>query len=119
MRPALVLWIVISGCHAAPPVVPAGAATPATAPAFHVPPDVGALVVDADAFARFAGEVRGQLARRGDTDALFVLAMLDALDEHWSAAVVTLDRIAATEPDPNMRAMRGLTLRVWADTVGN
>ena len=114
MRLVLVLWIVISGCHGETP--PARVAAPAPL-SFGVPADPGILVTDAAAFARFAGEVRGKLAGRDDTDARFVLAMLDALDERWPEAVATLDRIAAAERDPKARVMRGLTIRVWADAL--
>jgi hypothetical protein len=105
-----------------------GAASPTAAPAgeprYRVPSDVGALVVDEAAFAAFARGVRGELDRelasgalRGEplNDRLFVLALLDALDDRWPDAVARLDRIAAAEADPLAKAMRGLTIRVWAD----
>jgi hypothetical protein len=84
----------------------------------HVPRDVGVLATDATAFAAFARELRARLAAATTPDELFVLAMLDALDEKWPAAVATLDRIAG-ENDPRARAMRGLTIRVWADAAAH
>lgn len=89
-----------------------------------VPRPVGQLVTDDAAFARFAATVRDHL-RLGLTlvdsataelrDRRFVLAMLDALDGRWDAAIVELDRVAATIADPRERAMQGLTIRIWAD----
>src|SRR5687768_1107080 len=42
--------------------------------------------------------------------------MLDALDDRWESAVSKLDQIAANEPDRDKQELRGLTIRVWADT---
>jgi hypothetical protein len=93
--------------------------------AYVVPPDVGRLVIDAAAFAELSRQVRshleGELARydiRDTTtleDRLFVLSLLDALDDRWAEAVGRLDAIAAVEADPRAKAMTGLTIRVWAD----
>jgi hypothetical protein len=92
---------------------------------YKVPDDVGRLVVDARAFADFARVVRSEL--EGDVarhdirdpqalkDRLFILALLDALDERWENAVARLDRIAALEDKPVARVTTGLTIRVWAD----
>lgn len=95
------------------------ASTPdrATTPGrYAVPADVGALVSDDRAFAAFARELRADLVRGPALpDPLFVLALLDALDDDWDAAVARLDQIAAQEPDPDARLMRGLTIRIWAD----
>jgi hypothetical protein len=97
---------------------------PATtaAPRYPVPPRVGDLAIDAALFARFAEPVRREaeaaVRLRGDAaakDALFVLAMLDALADRWPAAVAALDRIRAVEPDPVKAAMTGLSIRVGAD----
>jgi hypothetical protein len=89
---------------------------------YSVPADVGVLVVDAAAFADFARGVRpdleGDLAGRDAQalkDRLFVLALLDALDDRWAESVARLDRIVAVEENPVARVMTGLTIRVWAD----
>jgi len=83
---------------------------------YAVPADVGALVIDDRAFAAFARELRADLVRGpAQPDPLFTLALLDALDDDWDAAVARLDRIAAQEPDPDAKLMRGLTIRIWAD----
>lgn len=92
---------------------PKHAQTPAVR--FPVPADVGRLVVDSAAFASFAASLRAGLAGSTDTEARFVLSMLDGLDGHWTDAVEKLDAIAASDPDPLSRAMRGLSIRVWAD----
>ena len=104
-------------------VMVAVAACGATAPSrYTVPSAVGDLVTDDSAFARFAGPVRHDAAAivraRGDTgakDALFVLAMLDALADRWPAAVAELDRIRAVETDRVKALMTGLSIRVGAD----
>ncbi len=92
---------------------------------YPVPADVGRLVSDDGAFAAFAGPLRRDLQRevdRGDlrgaslTDHLFVLALLDAIDDQWPDAIARIDRIASLTADPVDKAMRGLTIRVWADT---
>jgi hypothetical protein len=89
---------------------------------YPVPADVGRLVVDAVAFGDFARNVRADL--EGDLggrdaqalkDRLFILALLDALDDRWDDSVARLDRIVALEENPVARAMTGLTIRVWAD----
>ncbi len=82
-----------------------------------MPDRVDLLVTDAAEFATFARQLRAKLATDFSDDAQFVLAMLDALDDQWTAAVARLDRIAAREDDPEVRAMRGLTIRVWANSV--
>lgn len=82
-----------------------------------MPERVDLLVTDAGQFATFARQLRAKLATDFSDDAQFVLAMLDALDDQWSAAVARLDRIAAHQDDPKTRAMRGLTIRVWANSV--
>ena len=89
---------------------------------YSAPADVGLLVVDAAAFADFARGVRadleGDLAGRDPQalkDRLFVLALLDALDDRWAESVARLDRIVAVEENPVARVMTGLTIRVWAD----
>jgi hypothetical protein len=90
-----------------------------------VPPDVGRLAVDGGAFADLARPVRADLegARGGDVEAtkerLFVLALLDALDDRWPEAVARLDAIAAIEDKPAARVMTGLTIRVWADALAH
>lgn len=86
---------------------------------YAVPADVGRLVIDAAAFGDFARAVRadleGDLAGPDLKDRLFVLALLDALDDRWADSVARLDRIAAAEENPVARIMTGLTIRVWAD----
>jgi hypothetical protein len=117
----LLVLLVLAACHATPASPSSHAsgapATPAGARVVHVPHDVGTLATDVTAFAAFARELRTTLAGASAPDELFVLAMLDALDDHWPAAVATLDRIAATDRDARARAMRGLTIRVWADAL--
>lgn len=89
---------------------------------YRVPADVGALVSDQAAFARFATDLRAGIERElpaatGEArkDRLFTLALLDALDGRWPAAVARLDQIAALESSPAARAMRGLTIRIFAE----
>src|SRR6185503_13407891 len=89
---------------------------------YRVPADLGRLVVDAAAFAGFARDVRRQLEAEVDAgglaarkERLFLLSLLDALDDRWSSAVTRIDRIAAMETDPMAKSMTGLTIRVWAD----
>ncbi|HEY5945402.1 MAG TPA: hypothetical protein VIV40_07920 [Kofleriaceae bacterium] len=102
----VLVLLALLGCHAS--------SSPAPSRVLHVPQDVGVLVSDGAAFARFAREVRAALAGTTNPDERFVLAMLDALDERWPAAVATLDQLAAADPNPTSRVMRGLTIRVWA-----
>ena len=89
---------------------------------YTVPAAVGDLVTDDAGFARFAEPVRhdaeAMVRARGDADAkdaLFVLAMLDALADHWQAAVAKLERIRAVETDRVKAVMTGLSIRVGAD----
>lgn len=121
----LVALAILAGC--------AGAATPppsmsSTVPAgrYRVPAEVGAIVVDDKAFAAFAAAVRPDLEREtGSKDPeiakarLFVLAMLDALDEKWSSSLAYLDRVRELEATPEDKVMTGLTLRVWSDVGGD
>lgn len=108
MRILLALLAVLTGaCGAAPA-------------RYAVPADVGSLVVDDAAFATFERDLRRELGDgagggAAHADRLFLLALLDALDDDWASAVARLDRIAADEPDPDAKAMRGLTIRIWAD----
>jgi hypothetical protein len=91
---------------------------------YAVPPDVERLLVDDAAFATLAAPLRRDLETelaRGDMadieaqkSHLFTLALLDSLDGDWPGAVARLDQIATMERDPATRAMRGLTIRVWA-----
>ena len=89
----------------------------------------GDLVVDAAAFARLAAPLRADmesdLARfdirepESLKDRLFVLALLDALDNRWPAALARIDQIAAAETKPASKAMTGLTIRVWTDAIAH
>jgi hypothetical protein len=89
----------------------------------------GDLVVDAAAFANLAGKLRADiesdLARfdirepESLKDRLFVLALLDALDNRWPAALARIDQIAAVETKPASKAMTGLTIRVWTDAIAH
>jgi hypothetical protein len=118
-RVAMVVAVLaVASCRSGAPVrEPAS-----TAARYAVPARVGDLVVDAALFARFADPVRrdaeAAVRLRGDAgakDELFVLAILDALDDRWPAAVASLDRIRAVEADPVKAAMTGLSIRVGAD----
>jgi hypothetical protein len=90
---------------------------------------VGRLVVDATAFAPLASRLRTDLesdAAKYDIRApailkerLFLLALLDALDDRWADAIALLDRIVEIEPKPADKAMTGLTIRVWADAIAH
>jgi len=90
---------------------------------------VGDLVVDATAFARLAAPLRADmesdLARfdirdpESLKDRLFVLALLDALDNRWPEALARIDQIAAVETKPADKAMTGLTIRVWSDALAH
>src|SRR6478735_9834734 len=110
---AFVLVVLLAGCHTQPHASAPSQQVPQSQRVLHVPHDVGLLVSDATAFAAFAHELRSVIGETSDADALFVLSMLAGLDDAWPAAVDKLDRIAAAEPDPGKRAMRGLTIRVW------
>jgi hypothetical protein len=89
----------------------------------------GDLVVDAAAFAKLAGKLRtdmeSDLARfdirepESLKDRLFVIALLDALDNRWPAALARIDQIAAVETKPANKAMTGLTIRVWTDAIAH
>jgi hypothetical protein len=89
----------------------------------------GDLVVDAAAFAKLAGKLRADmesdLARfdirepESLKDRLFVLALLDALDNRWPAALARIDQVAAVETKPANKAMTGLTIRVWTDAIAH
>jgi hypothetical protein len=91
--------------------------------------DVGRLVVDEAAFAALArplrADVESDLARFDIRDPeslkarLFVLALLDALDNHWPEALARIDRIAEVETKPAEKAMTGLTIRVWSDALAH
>lgn len=90
---------------------------------------VGDLVVDAAAFARLAGPLRADmesdLARfdirepESLKDRLFILALLDALDNRWPEALARVDQVAAVETKPADKAMTGLTIRVWTDAIAH
>jgi len=94
---------------------------------YRVPPDVGRLLEDDAAFAELARAVRADLDsdlerydirdRAALKDRLFELALLDALDGHFEAALARLDRLAAIEQKPAARVMTGLTIRIWADAL--
>jgi hypothetical protein len=91
--------------------------------------DVGRLVVDEAAFAALARPLRADmesdLARfdirdpESLKDRLFILALLDALDNHWPEALARIDRIAEIETKPANKAMTGLTIRVWSDALAH
>jgi hypothetical protein len=105
---ALVLAVALAACSHG-----------AKAQRYPVPADVGTLVTDDAAFAAFAtplrARVEAELAKApADKDRRFVLAMLDALDDHWPEAVRELDTIRAHEPDPRKAAMTGFSIRTWA-----
>lgn len=117
-----------SACGAAGPRGGTVAAAPAIG-RYPVPADVGVLVADAAAFARFSAPVRVDLdaviAAPGPgsaaevKEARFVRSILAALDDRWADAVADLDAIAAVETDPRAKAMTGLSIRVWADAVAH
>jgi hypothetical protein len=125
-RPSVLLFaVLLLACGGAAPRQRVDRPEDLPARRYAVPADVGRLVVDAAAFADFArgvrAELEGELARYDIRAAeplkerLFVLALLDALDDRWAEAVARLDAIAAVEEDARARAMTGLTIRVWAD----
>ena len=100
--------------------------TAAAAERFHVPADVGTLATDATAFAAFPAEIRPTLERESTSKdpetakaRLFVLAMLDGLDEKWPSSLAYLDRVRELEAKPEDKAMTGVTLRVWTDVAGD
>jgi hypothetical protein len=93
---------------------------------YPVPAEVGVIVVDDAAFAKFAAAIRPDLERESkaaDPEVakarLFVLAMLDALEEKWPSSLVYLDKVRDLETTPEDKAMTGLTLRVWIDVAGD
>jgi hypothetical protein len=117
-----IVALAISACSG---VAPKTATTQKTG-RYHVPAEVGTLVIDAAAFAKFAAEVRPDLERESNAKdpeiakaRLFVLAMLEGLDEKWPAALALVDRVAALEAKSEDKAMTGLTLRVWIDVHGD
>ena len=89
----------------------------------------GDLVVDAAAFAKLAAPLRADmesdLAKFDIRDPeslkrrLFILALLDALDNRWPAALARIDQIAAAETKPASKAMTGLTIRIWTDAIAH
>ena len=91
--------------------------------------DVGRLVVDEAAFAALARPLRADMERdlaqfdirdpESRKDRLFVLALLDALDDHWPEAVARIDRIAEIATKPAEKVMTGLTIRVWSDALAH
>jgi hypothetical protein len=128
MRSLLVLLAFLSACGGAqPPRVDRADQLPVHH--YPVTGDVGRLVVDEAAFAALARPLRADmesdLARfdirdpESLKDRLFVLALLDALDNHWSEALARIDRIAAIETKPAEKAMTGLTIRVWSDALAH
>ena len=94
---------------------------------YRVPPEPGRLVVEAAGFAELAKQMRADLERdlaeydiRDPAivkDHLFNLAILYALDGQWQPALDRLDRASALEDKPALRAMMGLTIRVWAAAI--
>jgi len=108
----VVIAMVIGACGGAPRPLPR----------YTVPANVGDLVIDDARFSQFAGAVRrdaeAEVQSHGDAaarDPLFVLAMLDALEDHWPTAVAKLDRIRAVETDRVKAIMTGLSIRIGAD----
>jgi len=109
MRPPLLLLLLLLACGASHHGI-------------RVPADVGSLVTDDAAFATFARALRADVDRAlpsasGEPlkEYLFTLSLLDALADHWPDAVARLDQIVALETSPAAKAMRGLTIRIWAD----
>lgn len=115
----LVALVVLAACGSAtaPP------ASPAPAGRYPVPAPVGSIVNDPAAFATFAAAIRPDVERdtRTVTDPValqsrwFVIALLDALDDRYDAALSALDRVASFETSAAQKAMVGLTIRVHAD----
>jgi hypothetical protein len=114
------VFLAACGSATAPPASPAPAAPAGRYP---VPSPVGSIVNDAAAFATFAAAVRPDVERdtRTVTDPValqsrwFVIALLDALDDRYDAALGALDRVASFETSAAQKAMVGLTIRVHAD----
>lgn len=89
---------------------------------YPVPTPIASIVTDKAAFARFAKAVRPDLEKDVDhpdpaiaKSRLFVLSMLDALEDRWPEAIAALDKAATYESTPEGKTMLGLTLRVWND----
>jgi hypothetical protein len=120
--PRVPLLLALLGACASTPR-PAGSALPVHT--YRVPADVGRLVIDATAFTELArplrADVEADLARPELRDPavikehLFILALLDALEDRFPASLGRIDRIAALETQPGPKVMTGLTIRVWAD----
>jgi hypothetical protein len=127
MRTLLVLSL-LAACGAAPPPRVERADQLPTH-RYPVTGDVGRLVVDAATFAELARPLRADVERdlaqfdirepESRKDRLFVLALLDALDGHWTEALARIDRIAAVETKPADKVMTGLTIRVWSDALAH
>jgi hypothetical protein len=128
MPSLLALLLLIAGCGAAPrPRVERADQLPAHR--YPVTGEVGRLVVDEAAFAALARPLRADMEsdlsrfdiREPESlkDRLFVLALLDALDNHWPEALARIDRIATIETKPADKAMTGLTIRVWSDAIAH
>ncbi|HEY4057757.1 MAG TPA: hypothetical protein VGM39_14180 [Kofleriaceae bacterium] len=114
---ALAIAPLITAC---PPAPVKGAQT--SGGSYPVPTPIAKIVTDDASFAAFAKAIRPDLeAGTSDKDPsvakerLFVLAMLDALDNKWDEAIDTLDKAAALMPDAVGKQMLGLTIRVWSD----
>lgn len=110
------------GARPPAPVAEARSAAPVAEARYPVPSQVGDLVIDDALLARFVEPVQrdaeAAVRARGDAaanDALFTLAILDALADRWPAAVAKLDRIRAVEQDAVKAAMTGLSIRVGAE----
>ncbi len=120
---AIAILLAVGACSSASPRPVPAATQPARYP---VPAEVGSIVVDEAAFAAFAAAVRPDLERESSSKdpevakaRLFVLAMLDALDEKWDSSLVYLDKVRDLETTPEDKLMTGLTLRVWIDVAGD
>jgi len=126
--PRLLVFLLVAACASAPrPRVERADQLPRHR--YPLAGPVGALVVDAAAFARLAGPLRADmesdLARfdirepESLKDRLFILALLDALDNRWPEALARVDQVAAVETKPADKAMTGLTIRVWTDAIAH
>jgi hypothetical protein len=124
---SVVLSVVVgaSACGGAQKPENEVASTAPSAAVYPVPSPIASIVTDRIAFATFAKAVRPDLEKdikNSDPtiakSRLFVLAMLDALEDRWGDAVVALDKAALFETTPEGKAMLGLTLRVWNDARG-